>query len=1041
MRKATLFALLCGLLLLAQQEPKPERKDIFAAIGLGPAPAQRPQLEEKLPPSLPPLEVESSKSNPGVEFPHRHVMRTREEFRSALAELKKHYAPYLENHTPSAASTREKLELDDFQFRMEEQEDFKDISRVWRGEGVWSSVNIPDYRGPVGWWAGYYRKVFRVPERVTAKPAIFLRFGACDYRCQVYLNGRAVAMHEGYFAPFEADVTAYIRRDSENVLVVRIENQSIMLGVNSWAGPDVDGDKIYAAVGPGWDDPAVGWHACPPGAGLWQKAFLEGRPALAVTSVFVRPNLKQKSVEVRVEVNQRETLNRDVDLRLSIYPCNFRGEVVENLEVHAEPAGPGSTEYRARIRMGEFRTWAPETPWLYTLRVVIRPRAGGPPDVYDVQFGMREFTIDETSAIKGTLYLNGEPVILRGANTMGHFEVAVMKGDSDQLIEDILIGKLAHMNYFRLTQSPVQPEVYDMCDRLGMMVQTDLPLFGYLRRPQLEEAIRQAGEMEKLIRNHPSNIMISYINEPSSAERANKAHRHLTRPELELFFRAASAVVHAYNPDRVIKPVDGDYDPPAPGLPDNHIYSAWYGSHAVPIGKFIRGYWVAAKPGWKQGSGEYGIEGLEDAETMFQHYPKAWLPASVDEKWNPDRIPFAQTWTMHDSWFDTQDTMRGWIAASQAHQAWGVRAMTRAFRRQSDRIVSTAVHLLIDAWPSGWMKALVDADRRPKPAYFEFRDALTPLMVDIRTDRTRYFAGEPLALEFWICNDRTARFPRGQLVWEVWRGGERIFAQSAPSAIPSLGASFQGYFRYQTPMVTGREKLTIRLGLKTPDGTLVHDTETEVEVFPQLDKSRNKGLTAGIVGKPEGRAWKLAASLGLRAQMFEPGPLPLVVVDQVDAYEMVRGALLAWVTRGGTALFLEQEPGSVWRLEKGKVTVKRMRGREFVSRKTGHPIISSFQPFDFSYWYDREKDYVEYVATSYLEGESLKPVLLTAEAARPGDPNPKRKSMPVSAELPLGRGRLIFTQLKATERIGYEPAAAAYYQAILEYTTPSLELH
>ena len=363
-------------------------------------------------------------------------------------------------------------------------------------------------------------------------------------------------------------------------------------------------------------------------------------------------------------------------------------------------------------------------------------------------------------AVKGTLYLNGEPIILRGADTMGNFEVPVMKGDEQQLIEDILIAKLAHMNFFRLTQSPVQPEVYDMCDRLGMMVQTDLPLFGQLRRPQLEEAIREVGEMEKLVRNHPSNIMISYINEPTSAEKDNVAHRDLTRRELELFFEAASSVVHVHNPDRVIKPVDGDYDPPEPGLPDNHIYCAWYGSHALPIGKFIRGYWVASKEGWKHGSGEYGIEGLEDAETMFKHYPKDWLPASLDDRWNPDKIPYAQTWTMHGSWFDTQETMREWIAASQAHQAWGIRTMTRAFRRQSDRIVSTAVHLLIDAWPDGWQKALVDVDRHPKPAYFEFREALTPLMVDIRTDRLHYYAGEKLALEFWVCNDRRGRVPQ-----------------------------------------------------------------------------------------------------------------------------------------------------------------------------------------------------------------------------------------------------------------------------------------
>jgi len=136
--------------------------------------------------------------------------------------------------------------------------------------------------------------------------------------------------------------------------------------------------------------------------------------------------------------------------------------------------------------------------------------------------------------------------------------------------------------------------------------------------------------------------------------------------------------VRVENPDRVIKAVDGDYDSPAPGIPDNHIYSAWYGSHAEPIGKFIRGYWVANKSGWKAGSGEYGIEGLEDAETMFGHYPKAWLPKSAEDRWNPDKIPGSQTYTMHHSWFDAQDTMREWIETSQQHQAWGVRTMTRA---------------------------------------------------------------------------------------------------------------------------------------------------------------------------------------------------------------------------------------------------------------------------------------------------------------------------------------------------------------------------
>ena len=91
---------------------------------------------------------------------------TREEFRAALAELRKKYEPFLANYAPPAQETRALLDLDTFQFRMEEPEDRQNFDRVWRGEGDWQVVHIPDYRGPIGWWAGYYRKVLEIPESV-----------------------------------------------------------------------------------------------------------------------------------------------------------------------------------------------------------------------------------------------------------------------------------------------------------------------------------------------------------------------------------------------------------------------------------------------------------------------------------------------------------------------------------------------------------------------------------------------------------------------------------------------------------------------------------------------------------------------------------------------------------------------------------------------------------------------------------------------------------------------------------------------------------
>ena len=299
-----------------------------------------------------------------------------------------------------------------------------------------------------------------------------------------------------------------------------------------------------------------------------------------------------------------------------------------------------------------------------------------------------------------------------------------MRNDWDRLIDDILLAKACHMNFWRLTQRPVQPEVYDFCDRLGLMTQTDLPLFGVLRRNKFCEAVNQAEEMERLVRSHPCNVMVSFVNEPFP-NAMDKPHRNLTRPELESFFVAAGEAVRLANPDRVIKPVNGDYDPPSAGLPDNHCYCGWYNGHGLDLGKLHKGYWQDTKPGWQYACGEFGAEGLDPVEVMRKYYPTDWLPRTrgQEKDWTPDRIIRCQTGRFHYMWFDTQRSLRDWVKASQAHQAWMTRLSPRHFGATA-RMTSNAIHLFIDAFPSGWINAIMDVDRNPKPAYFAYRDAL-----------------------------------------------------------------------------------------------------------------------------------------------------------------------------------------------------------------------------------------------------------------------------------------------------------------------------
>ena len=115
-----------------EQAPKPA--DRFAAMALQPATEIRGRLVENPPPIFPKVELEAERNSPSVDFPLRPLMHTREEFRAALAELRQQYEPFLADYTPPMPATRARVELDAFQFRLEEPDDLRDFSRVGRGD-------------------------------------------------------------------------------------------------------------------------------------------------------------------------------------------------------------------------------------------------------------------------------------------------------------------------------------------------------------------------------------------------------------------------------------------------------------------------------------------------------------------------------------------------------------------------------------------------------------------------------------------------------------------------------------------------------------------------------------------------------------------------------------------------------------------------------------------------------------------------------------------------------------------------------------------
>ncbi len=889
--------------------------DVFANIAASGIGGRQELLYEPAPEKID-VKKAALTSKEFVPFNIKDKISTKEELYSELSALKKYYAPFLKDVAPEAKSTSVRTYINKFVLNGEEK------------------ITLPHYGGPLGFAVNTYESEF-VLEDFSDK-AVYIKLMGADYKATVYINGDCVGIHEGFFSPFEFEITRFAKKGT-NALRIVLENDHVFMGSIDENDVRYDGDKLYAATGLGYDDPAHGWHHCPPGMGIYNKVFVEVRNRVNITDVFVRPDIKNNSAEIWVEVENADYQAKEVEFNISVYGMNFDCVVTEDMKYIPEtnktvgmgdslteaeygeslgkgmpmPLKKGKNIYKIPVKIDNAKLWELDTPYLYKAIVSVFEN-GVLCDCAQRSFGMREFTQDTESTPKGMFYLNGKKIRLRGANTMGFEQQDVLREDFEQLIDDILLAKLCNMNFLRLTQRPVQDEVYDYCDRLGLMTQTDLPLFGCMRRTKFCEGIRQAEEMEKMIRSHPCNVVVSYINEPFPNAH-NQPHRHLVRSELEDFFKACTMVIKLNNPDRVVKNVDGDYDPPSDTLPDNHCYPMWYNAHGIDMGRLNKGYWLSIKPDWYCGCGEYGAEGLDFPDVMRECYPESW----IKEPFDPANIVNAQTAGFHYFFYETQNDMESWVRESHRHQAFATRIMTEAYRRNR-LMITNAIHLFIDAWPSGWMKTIMDCRRNPKPAYFEYRNALEPVMVSLRTDRYTYFSGEKTNIECFICNDK----PEGgkyNVKYELYADGKPVMCGEDSAEVPASDVVYVSSICIDTPEVDDRQMFTLKAILTDENGNPVTYNTLDFEVFADVEvPAQNEN----------------------------------------------------------TVLTLNLEPGE-YEIAGEKVTVKAcgMLPLHFASRNTGHKAVEGFTPYDFRNWYDKDADMITPILNATFEAEGFTPIL------------------------------------------------------------------
>ena len=145
-----------------------------------------------------------------------------------------------------------------------------------------------------------------------------------------------------------------------------------------------------------------------------------------------------------------------------------------------------------------FKLWSPEEPNVYTVRVTVRKGAWS--DTVEQPFGFRTAEIRPDG-----FYLNGVKRKVRGVNRHQDLEGMGWEQTPEQEERDFRLIKAMGADGVRLAHYPQSENVYNVCDRLGLMVWSEIPVVDWIGGAAFRaNARRMMREMVAQRRNHPS---------------------------------------------------------------------------------------------------------------------------------------------------------------------------------------------------------------------------------------------------------------------------------------------------------------------------------------------------------------------------------------------------------------------------------------------------------------------------------------------------------------------------------------------------------
>jgi beta-galactosidase/beta-glucuronidase len=288
----------------------------------------------------------------------------------------------------------------------------------------------------------WYRRSLQVPAASAGRTWV-LRFGAVDWRTEVWLDGRPLGLHEGGYDPFAFELGAL---GGEHELRVAVWDPTE-------DGPQPRGKQSLRRRS------VLAFVLYTPASGIWQTVWLEQVPETRIEGLRLLPT--------------GDTLL--VSLRLAGARGGERLRAVARAGDREVGGAEGDAAEPLALALRGARRWSPEDPFLHRLELSLR-RGGESLDRAESYFGLRDVSLvrDRGGALR--IALDGEPRFLSGLLDQGYWPDGIYTAPTDEALRfDLEETRRLGFNLVRKHVKVEPARWYWHCDRLGLLVFQDMP--------------------------------------------------------------------------------------------------------------------------------------------------------------------------------------------------------------------------------------------------------------------------------------------------------------------------------------------------------------------------------------------------------------------------------------------------------------------------------------------------------------------------------------------------------------------------------------